>query len=304
MCIVYVIVLIIALPFLGGFMEIFGDILFKKETIQTILAIAAIIFIGWLVSSFWYIIVPAAVVVVITGSVVWMRKEKAECEKEEEKERYLISRINVKGFWSFIYKGKLIASRRETDMILDEITNHYIFIDTNIWMDSEIDCFWHDLYLQCSAKKRQIIIPSAVYDEIIKLKKDDNQDKAFKARLAFNRIMKFSNSDLLFIHDIKKVSNPYPYADSVIIDMCEYMQYKTNQEMFSLITNDNDLIIRTRHILNQYKMEGEIERCKILSVGKTAYTDKWKKYKDFLSNDNQGDAEMHEQESKKIGTGE
>lgn len=234
--------------------------------------------------------IVSVIVVNIIRLIVRNNQKETERKKIEEKKRSqleawrtLILDINQTGFWSFIYKGIPTKDKKDTNMILAEITNYPIIIDTNIWMDTDLDCFWQDLYTQCCVKKQKVIVPSTVYEEIITLKKNSDQEKSFKARLAQGRIMDFSNADLLLIHDIKKTPNPYAYADIDIINMCEYILNKTNTKMFSLITNDKDLIIRTRHILNEHKINNDTEICRILSVGHTKYTEKWNEYKSLLS---------------------
>lgn len=207
------------------------------------------------------------------------RRAEEEDRRAENARRSFVLDMSQTGFWNFIYKGVPTKNKAETEMILKAIIRCPIIVDTNILMDSDLDCFWQDLFVQCSINNQKIIITSSVYDEVIRQKDDYNQEKRFKARLALRRIMQFSDSNLLFISDIKKTINPYAYADIDIINICEYIQNKTNQKMFSMITNDKDLIIRTRHILNEQKKGGEEETCRILSVGYTKYTEYWDEYK-------------------------
>ena len=221
-----------------------------------------------------------------------MRKAEEIRKAEEMQLRFL--EIKQTGFWNFIYRGIPTTNKNDTERILVEIVKYPIIIDTNIWMDSDLDCFWQDLYMQCFKQKQKIIVPSTVYDEIIRLKKDNpsveqfqyfvpHEGKGFKARLALKRIKMFSDADLLHIN-IKKVSNPYAYADIDIINLCERLQNETTTKMFSLITNDKDLSIRTRHILNDQQKVGEEETCRILSVGYTKYTEYWNEYKSMQNN--------------------
>ncbi len=273
----------------------------------------------WGIGAFykwWYIAVPIVVAIVMIAAIIWFavwkhgkneetkiveegkRKAEEEMRKAKEERQSLILDINQTGFWNFIYRGIPTNNRIDTNAILSEITKYPIIVDTNIWMDVDLDCFWQDVFKQCSILKRQIIIPSTVYDEIIRLRKENPsveqiqmarlgirsyEGKSFKARLALKRIMRFSDSGLLNIHDIKKVSNPYAYADIDIINTCEYIQNQSNIKMFSLITNDKDLIIRTRHILNEQKTGSKAITCKILSIGHTKYTENWNEYKSMLS---------------------
>lgn len=218
---------------------------------------------------------------------------KAEEMRMAEEMRLRFLEIQQIGFWNFIYRGIPTTNKNDSEKILAEIVKHPIIIDTNIWMDSDLDCFWQDIYMQCFKQKQRIIVPSSVYDEIIRLKKDNpsveqihmarlgfmpHEGKGFKARLALKRIKMFSDADLLDTN-IKKVSNPYAYADVDIINLCERLQNEANTKKFSLITNDKDLIIRTRHILNEQKTVGEAETCRIVSVGYTKYTKYWNEYK-------------------------
>lgn len=284
------ILLTFVLSAVGGLMEIFGE--------KPILRLIAILVILWLVSSFWYIILPIAAIVLIGYITYCVVSSNKAAEKERHQIDWLISDVRRTGFWNFICKG-VTHNKSDTDKILNEIIKHPIIIDTNIWMESDFDCFWSDIYVLCLQNNQKIFIPASVYDEIVRLKKDYDQEKKFRARLALDRVMKFSNDNLLCINDIKKAMNSYAYADIDIITMCEFIECKTGERMYSLITNDKDLIVRTRHILSKYEVNGE-ERCKILSVGRTKYTDKWNEYKTYLKNIKREDVKTQENQSKQL----
>ena len=140
-------------------------------------------------------------------------------------------------------------------------------------MDEDLVGFWTDLYNQCSTKHIQIVVTSSAYDEIIRIKKESfDKIKRLRAQIAFVRIKLFSDCGLLNIHNIKKVRNPYAYADPDIIKLCKYICDEKNGSC-SLITNDKDLIVRTRHVLG-INNEEEEKKCRILSVVPTFYAKK------------------------------
>lgn len=286
--IVVLIVLSVVLGIVSDSMRLFGE--------KTILNFIAALIILWLVFSFWYIILPIIFIILI-GYIAY---RVIRSNKETEREKQLISDVCRTGFWNFIYKGVPTRNKNETDMILNEIIKHPIIVDANIWMDKKLDCFWNDLYAQCITMKQKITIPSSVYDKFFSLKDVCIDETRFGARLALERVMMFTDSNLLNIVGIEETPNIHAYADADIIRMCDYILNKTNQKMFSLITNNKELIIRTRQILCQYKQDGELEVCKILSVGSTKYTNKWNEYSLYLKNNEHENVDFQKTKPKEL----
>ena len=144
--------------------------------------------------------------------------------KEEEKMRQNIRRV---GFWRLSHDGKNTNDREQALSLLSEIVTHSIIVDTNIWMDKDLEGFWYDFFNQCSQKKRKITVPSSVYDEVVRLKNSTDKSKSYGARLALSRFLEFSNSNLIDLVDLKKVADKKAYADLDIINMFEHIQQDT-----------------------------------------------------------------------------
>ena len=252
----------------------------------------------WFGIEYWQIIFPIIIGIIAIVAIVWFavrkhkkneetkrieeekrtataekrkaaRKAAAEKRKEAEEKRLLELDINQVGFWNFISKGKRTKNKKETDEILCEILDYSIVIDTNIWMDSRLDAFWNDLFEQCSSNNCKIIIYSSNFDEVERLKSSSNEEKRCRARLALNRIKKFSDSDLLIIENIKNKIDSSAYADPDIINLCKELRRKHKD--FCLITNDKALIVRARHCLFESQKNKKTETSKILSIGYTKY---------------------------------
>lgn len=197
--------------------------------------------------------------------------------KEEEKMRQNIRRV---GFWRLSHDGKNTNDREQALSLLSEIVTHSIIVDTNIWMDKDLEGFWYDFFNQCSQKKRKITVPSSVYDEVVRLKNSTDKAKSYGARLALSRFLKFSNSNLIDLVDLKKVADKKAYADLDIINMFEHIQQETKE--VSLITNDVDLIIRIRHTLVRENEKNRKAAYKIYSVGRTEFSEEWNKLRQYL----------------------
>ena len=256
-----------------------------KSDDEGCLAILGIVGIGvaiYFIVSFWYIILPIVIIIAIIAiwGYVMNKKENAkkvemEIARRAEEQRLLVLDIHQIGFWNFVYRGTPTNSKHDTETILNEIIKYPIIVDTSVWMDSFLQDFWITLFDWCKRFRVKVIIPSSVYDEITH--SYGNKEQVLFAK---KRIMDFSNVDLLHIAFLRDGTRAYSSAKNTdIISICQYIQEQTDMKMFSLITNDNDLIIRARHILNENRTTGESEVCRILSVGYTKYTKEWDKYK-------------------------
>ena len=127
-------------------------------------------------------------------------------------------------------------------------------------------CFWEHLAYCCLKNQRKIIIPSEVYDEIINLAKNSNNNQTrYSARRAKQLLLELDNKNLLSIYTLGVNRNKASYADPVLIQVCKAI-IKNDLSCY-LLTNDTDLTIRARHIVN-----GNKELCKVLGVHATEFS--------------------------------
>lgn len=101
-----------------------------------------------------------------------------------------------------------------------------------------------------------------------------DKNKQYHARCAHRRLLDFSNNRCIEIVDVKKVCNLKAYADPEIITLANKFirndkSSATNQPLVSIITNDDDLIIRARHILDPKRED----KCRILSMKPIEYSE-------------------------------
>ena len=185
-------------------------------------------------------------------------------KKEEEREDIRVQKI---GFWEFEEHG-LTYSFQESMQKIAQMFFCPIIVDTNIWVDVKLDAFWESLRLGCMNSHSRIIIPPSVYDEIVKFKTNDDKSKRYLGRIGLKRIELFMNCDLLSMSSLSKIPNSSPYADADIISLSQSLA-RQNEKVF-LITNDKDLGIRIRFIVNSFK-----ELCSVYGVRPTEYYDKW-----------------------------
>ncbi len=191
----------------------------------------------------------------------WIEKIRKE---EEEREDIRVQEI---GFWEFEEHG-LTYSFQESMQKIAQMFFCPIIVDTNIWVDVKLDAFWESLRLGCMNSHSRIIIPPSVYDEIVKFKTNDDKSKRYLGRIGLKRIELFMNCDLLSMSNLSKIPNSSPYADADIISLSQSLA-RQNEKVF-LITNDKDLRIRIRFIVNSFK-----ESCSVYGVRPTEYYDKW-----------------------------
>lgn len=185
-------------------------------------------------------------------------------KKEEEREDIRVQKI---GFWEFEEHG-LTYSFQDSMQKIAQMFFCPIIVDTNIWVDVKLDAFWESLRLGCMNSHSRIIIPPSVYDEIVKFKTNDDNSKRYLGRIGLKRIELFTNCDLLSMSNLSKIPNSSPYADADIISLSQSLA-RQNEKVF-LITNDKDLGIRIRFIVNSFK-----ELCSVYGVRPTEYYDKW-----------------------------
>lgn len=209
-----------------------------------------------------FLIAIGGVIFVISQCVEKRKEIKNKAIEWKNKERTI-------GYWLFSENGQLTQNRADTISTLEDIIESPVLIDTNIWM-GDFDDFWQDVLEICKCRGQKIFIPSAVQDEIMRLKNGNDENKKYLARIALRRLYEFSNSKCIDIINIKKTSNPSAYADPEIITLCEkFIGRKAQGISASIITNDVDLIIRARQILNK----GNNDRCRILSIEPTKYAE-------------------------------
>lgn len=232
----------------------------------------------YLIINYWYIIIP---VVIIFGIMICAyeyfeeKNEKQRLAEEakrraEEKQRQLKKwkqNIRETGFFNLEYRGNISRSVNENFVILAEVTKYPFIIDTNIWLGySEFKCFWEQLAYCCVKNRRQVIIPVEVYDEIINLAKGSKDSNTrYNARQAKNLLFELDNKKLLSVYNLGHTRNKASYADPVLIRVCKAI-ITAGHDCY-LFTNDKDLIIRTRQLVNR-----DAEHCKVLSVHTTEYS--------------------------------
>lgn len=131
--------------------------------------------------------------------------------------------------------------------------SYYVHIDSNIWMDKDVETFFQNLERFLQKYKKTLVIPNYQFGELWKIKERNSQseenqeERSFKVELALERIERLQNRRLLEIEEIKFNLGKDVYADPQIIRTLE--QKAENGEKVALITNDVELRIRTRSIL-------------------------------------------------------
>ena len=249
-----------------------------EEILLMILVIAAAIGCMYLIITYWYIVIPVVIIIGIIIYICCKEADRNEAERNveeakrraEEKRRQAEKRkqdIMKTGFFNIEYRGNISQGVNDTFALLDEITKYPFIIDTNIWLGySEFKCFWEHLAYCCVKNHRQVMIPVEVYDEIINLAKGSkDSDTRYNARQAKNLLFELDNKKLLSVYNLGHTRNKASYADPVLIRVCKAI-IAAGHDCY-LFTNDKDLIIRTRQLINR-----DAERCKVLSVHTTEYS--------------------------------
>lgn len=245
---------------------------------EVLLGIIGVIIGICLLVKFWYIVLPIIAIIAILCIVYYVYTEKQQRKREQEEAKRQLAleqqrlaarkrKIDQTGFFTFEYRGKNSAGVVETFALLNEITKYPFIIDTNIWMEySNLKCFWDQLAYCCAKNHCQVVIPSEVYDEIIHLTKNGkNSNTKYAARTAKNLLFELDNKHLLSIYNLQVNRNNASYADPVLIQVCKAI-IKNGQSCY-LLTNDKDLTIRARHLVNQGS-----EQCKVLGVHTTEFS--------------------------------
>lgn len=168
-----------------------------------------------------------------------LKQEKERQEKWESEKKYY-------GCWNFIRKNNTIPTAKENQSILNRIVMSKFIIDTCIWMDTGLDCFFEDLVETLKKNNSKIILLGDIYEEIVRLKKD-NGETGYKARVAFKRIQYFLDSGLIISNGIKKESIPYAYADETISSFFE------RENNITILTHDAELKVRMSLLTNENK---------------------------------------------------
>ena len=237
-----------------------------------------ILFLEW-----WNLAVVAFIVIIVIKIVKAQKKEKKRIEEEErqkslleaerererlaqERQKQLLAefdrqnRLKQYGFFKLNHRGQEAWGDKAINLMMEKV-QYPIIIDTNIWMNFELDCFFAQLLHCCKISKSSITIPGAVYEEIQKLRKDNERKKS--ASVAFKRIQHFSDEGVLNVHNLKKTHEKDAYADKDLIDLCQ--EWSLKKEPFYLLTNDKDLTFRINNLLK------EKEFCHIVSVEPTEF---------------------------------
>jgi rRNA-processing protein FCF1 len=133
--------------------------------------------------------------------------------------------------------------------------SYYIHIDSNIWMDKDVETFFQNLERFLQKYKKTLVIPNYQLGELWKIKdrnsqsEENQEERSFKVELALERIERLQKKRLLKIEELTLTRAKDVYADPQIIRTLE--QKAENGEKVALITNDVELRIRTRSILRQ-----------------------------------------------------
>lgn len=126
------------------------------------------------------------------------------------------------------------------ELFLDKI----IYIDTNIFFDEDLRYLFEDVF---DEKIYNIIIPEIQYNEIYRLKSDENDKK--KSYLARNTMKIIENLIEKGIAEINFENKKDTYADPIFIkEIIENIKYN---KPTVFLTNDTDLRIRLKNEANQ-----------------------------------------------------
>jgi hypothetical protein len=150
-------------------------------------------------------------------------------------------------------RGKLM-SQYTIENIIKEYD--YICIDSNIWMngEKEYEKFFIALYHVLQQQGKAFTLHGPQFDEIcnIKRKTQYGEKKNARSRTAIDRIDQFQAYGLLNIIPIQIEPVPGVYADPLIIQLLLKVGKKDNK--VCLITDDKELRIRARQVLNDNKI--------------------------------------------------
>lgn len=219
--------------------------------IPTIIIIAAL-----LVAFIWYIIHSIKVEKQKKANLLKQAKERQE--KWENGKKYY-------GCWNFIQKYNIIPTAKENQSILNRIVMSKFIIDTCIWMDTGLDCFFEDLVETLKKNNSKIILLGDIYEEIVRLKKGSDET-GYKARVALKRVQYLLDSGLIISNGIKKEANPYVYADETILSFFE------RENNITILTHDAELKVRMSLLTNENKTANHTKQIFDIKLTKYATT--------------------------------
>ena len=189
------------------------------------------------------------------------KEEEAYKERMRKEEEAYKERMRKYGFYK-LKLGNCELYTKYANAEIDKMVKKSVIVDTCIWMSHELDCFFSQLLHCCRLNNSKVTIPAAVYEEVNRLKSD--YEKGNKAKIAFERIKRFTDLDALYIPGLKNVPNKKAYADKDLISLARKLS-EGDQE-FYLLTNDQELITRTKNLLSKREL------CHFVSVEPTEFS--------------------------------
>lgn len=196
------------------------------------------------------------------------KQEKEEIERKKEEEREKARRKweedkKYYGRWNLIQKNNTIETREKNEATLKNIVKSKLIIDTCIWMDTELDNFFEDIFAVLKRVDKRIILLGDIYEEIVRLRKESGE-KGSKARVALKRIAHFTDANLILPMNLQKEAISTAYADKTII----YFYGKENN--VTILTHDKELSVRMKLLFNK-KQNNNVNQ--IFDIKATIYAD-------------------------------
>ncbi len=128
------------------------------------------------------------------------------------------------------------------------VKDHSFIIDTNVWMNGETDLKAKKIFEFIVRKKKKVILPSVIYDEIMKKKeqgkKDHKSETSRKARSAMRKVRELQHLGLVTMTKVNIQYDKKAYADPQIIK-----GFKENTSNMILLSDDIDVVIRSSHFI-------------------------------------------------------
>ncbi|RMG03038.1 MAG: hypothetical protein D6741_02835 [Planctomycetota bacterium] len=134
------------------------------------------------------------------------------------------------------------------ERLMQDVLKGRLIIDSNIWMNEKYDAFFVVLEQVLVDTGRKIELYGPQFDEIcnIKHRTNFNSAKGRRSRLALSRIEHFQKRRILSIRPIRIDRNRFAYADPLILRLL--VCAPKNNMPTCLITDDRELRIRAREI--------------------------------------------------------
>ena len=172
-------------------------------------------------------------------------------------------KIFVDGYYSKHFRKDTPAPVDQYKTIKEDIEEkEEIYIDSNIWMDSDLHTFFLALHETLKKAEKRLVIPGQQYDEFrnIKSSSNANEERKANARLAIRRLEELQKDNLLSISNfqITPRSKEESYLDPFLVDAL----IKSKRSSL-LLTNDRELRIIVREMVTSKRSD-----CKVSDVPK------------------------------------